>query len=68
MNQVKVIIRNGIISDVLADGQVDVEIVDIDSGYEDYHALCKYEDELYSRNDLKPIDFKVAHFNEETAE
>lgn len=63
--KVKVIINEGVASSVLADGDVEVEIIDIDPDYEDYEALREYEEELYEQEDLKPIDFTTAHFEEE---
>lgn len=63
--RVKVIIRDGIVSEVLTDGQADVEIIGIDKDYEDYDALCKYEQALYEDTSLKSVDFTVAHFGEE---
>lgn len=66
--RVKVIIRDGIVSEVLTDGQADVEIIGIDKDYEDYDALCRYEQSLYEDAGLKSIDFTVAHFGEEDNE
>ena len=40
--KVKVIIEEGIAAGVLADGDVEVEIIDIDPDYRDYEALRKY--------------------------
>lgn len=66
--KVKVIIEEGIVTSVLADGSVEVEIVDIDPDYEDYEALKKYEEELHSDPDLKEREYTVAHFEEGVAE
>lgn len=66
--KVKVIIWEGIVIDVLADGDVDVEIIDVDPDYEDYEELKIYEEELHSDPALKEQDFTVAHFREEVAE
>lgn len=63
--KIKIIILDGITVNVLADGAADVEIVDIDSDYEDYEALCRYEAELLSNESLHEIPFAVAHFGEE---
>ena len=63
--EVKVIIKSGIVSSVLSDGNPNVEIVDIDSDYEDYDALSQYEKTLYERQDLAEKEFTVAHFTEE---
>lgn len=63
---VKVIITNGIVSGVLANKEVDVEIVSIDDDHEDYEALCQYEDDLRSDKTLQDYDFTVAHFEEES--
>ena len=59
--RVKVIINDGIAVGVLADGDVDVEIVDVD---EDYEALKEYEEELYGDPTLKEREYTVAHFEE----
>lgn len=60
--KVKIIIYGGIVSDVLADGEVDVEVVDIDKDYEDYHALLRYEEELRQDLTLKSRGYTCAHF------
>lgn len=62
--KVKIIICDGIVSDVLADGEVDVEVVAIDKDYEDYHALLRYEEELRQDPTLKSRDYTCAHFEE----
>ena len=68
MNQhpvkVKVIIEEGIATGVLADGDVEVEIVDIDPDYEDYEALRKYEEEIRADPALKEREFAVAAFED----
>lgn len=66
--KVKVIIWEGIVTGVLADGDVDVEIIDVDPDYEDYKELKIYEEELHSDPALKEQDFTVAHFGEEVEE
>lgn len=63
--QVKVIINEGIVTDVLSDGQVDVEIIDIDGDYEDHDELRAYEQELHEDGSLNGIDFTVAHFEKD---
>lgn len=63
--KVKVVIWEGIVTDVLADGDVDVEIIDVDPDYEDYKELKIYEEEIHSDPTLKKQDFTVAHFGEE---
>ena len=63
--RVKVIIMDGVVSDVLSDGDVDVEIVDVNKDYEDYDALVKRRDEVYEDETLKERDYKVANFIEE---
>lgn len=63
--RIKVIIKDGIVVDVLADGQADIEIVDIDKDYGDYEKLCEYERELYEGSSLKSVNFTVARFEEE---
>lgn len=63
--RVKVIINDGIVTEVLADGPVELEVVDIDSDYEDYDKLQEYEEELHKDESLKSVDFTVAHFEED---
>ena len=60
--KVKIIIEEGIAVGVLADGDVEVEIIDIDPDYEDYEALQSYEKEIRSAPSLKEREFTVAHF------
>jgi hypothetical protein len=60
--RVKVIINDGIATEVLSDGSVELEVVDIDSDYEDYDELRAYEKELHKDESLKSVDFTVAHF------
>lgn len=62
--QVKVIIRDGIVTEVLADAPVEVEVIDIDKDYEDYENLLTYESDLHEDTSLKSVDFTVAHFEE----
>ena len=68
MNQhpvkVKVIIGEGIAVGVLADGDVEVEIIDIDPDYRDYEALRKYEEEIRGDPALKEREFTVAAFED----
>lgn len=61
--EVKVIIKSGIVTEVLSNGNPQVEIVDIDPDYDDYEPLERYEDSLYKRPDLEEKDFTVARFN-----
>lgn len=63
--RVKVIIIDGITTEVLADGPVDLEVVDIDKDYEDYDELLDYEATLHKDKTLKSVDFTVAHFGED---
>ena len=62
---VKVIIREGIIQDVLSTEPVEIEIIDLNKDYEDYDKLCEYESKLYADETLKSQDFTVVHFGEE---
>ena len=66
--RVKVIINDGVVTEVLSDGSVDLEVVDIDTDYEDYNQLRKYEEELRRDESLKSVDFAVANFEEEGSE
>ena len=61
---VKVVIMDGIASSVLASRQVEVEFISIDKDYEDYEALCQYEENLRNDETLREYDFTVAHFEE----
>jgi len=63
--KIKVIIREGIVDEVLSDGPVEVEIVDINKDYEDYDALNKYADELYDDKGMKSCSFTVATFSDD---
>ena len=48
--KIKIIMEDGIVTDVLSDDTrlpIDVEIVDICKDYEDYDDLVRYRDELY---------------------
>lgn len=63
--KVKVFIHDGIVSGVLADGDVNVEIIDINESYRDYEQLREYEDELYSDSSLKEQSFTTADFEDE---
>ena len=65
MVKIKIIIHDGITINVLSDGMANVEIVDIDSDYEDYDALCAYEANLLHDRSLSELPFTVAHFEEE---
>ena len=56
--RVKVIIRSGVPEAVLADGNVDVEIIDIDKDYDDYEALCKRKREVL---DDKTLHLSLIH-------
>lgn len=62
---VKIIIHDGIVQDVLSSNPVEVEIIDIDRDYEDYGALCKYEQLLYQDASLKSQAYTTAHFEDE---
>ena len=62
---IKVIINNGVVTEVLSDGQADVEIVSIDKDYSDYGKLRSYERELNEVSSLKSIDFSVANFEDD---
>lgn len=62
---IKVIIYDGIVHEVLTTEPAEVEIVNIDRDYEDYEALCSYEQELYQDPALKSRPFTVARFDGE---
>ena len=63
--KVKIIIEEGISVGVLSDGDVEVEIIDIDPDYEDYEALKSYEKEIRSDPGLREREFTVAHFEDD---
>ena len=63
--KVKIIIEEGIATGVLADGDVEVEIIDIDPDYEDYEALQSYKEEVRSDSSLRERQFTVAHFEDD---
>lgn len=60
--KIKIIIEEGIAAGVLADGDVEVEIIDIDPDYGDYEALRRYEAEIRADPALKEREFTVAAF------
>jgi len=60
--KVKVIINDGVVSDVLADGLVDVEVVIIDKDFSDYEQLRHYEHQLYEDKSLEKINYTSANF------
>lgn len=62
--RVKVVIEEGIITNVLSDGEADVEIIDVNVDYDDYVALCKRRDEVLEDDTLQEIDFTVTKFEE----
>ena len=68
MNQhpvkIKVIIEEEIATGVLADGDVEIEIINIDPDYRDYEALRKYEEEIRSDPAMKERAFTVARFED----
>ena len=62
--RVKVVIEDGIITDVLSDGEAEVEIIDVNVDYEDYDALCKRRQEVLEDDTLHEIDFTVTKLEE----
>ena len=60
--KVKVIIEEGIVTSVLANGDVEVEIVDIDPDYEDCEALRSYKERLRNTPVLREREYTIAHF------
>ena len=60
----KVVIEDGIITDVLSDGEAEVEIIDVNVDYEDYDALCKRRQEVLEDDTLHEIDFTVTKVEE----
>lgn len=64
---IKVIISDGIVEEVLKDQgiPVQVEVVDMDVDYEDYDKLKAYSEELYHDPNLQRCLYTVANFQEE---
>ena len=54
--------EEGIATGVLADGDVEVEIVDIDPDYEDCEDLRSYKERLRNDPVLREREYTVAHF------
>ena len=63
--RLKVIIHDGIPTDVLTDNvePLEVEILNIDRDYSDYDALEEYEEALLHDPNLRHVDFTTAHFD-----
>ena len=63
--RVKVIIHDGIPTDVLTDSaeSLEVEILDIDRDYADCDELDEYEEGLLHDPNLRHVDFTTAHFD-----
>lgn len=59
---IKVIIQDGIVTEVLADGAADVEVIDIDRDYEDYEALIQYAEKVRQNPMLVSQAYTVAGF------
>lgn len=63
--KIRVIIRDGIVENVLSIGAAaapDVEIVAINKNYEDCRELNEYADRLCADPKCKEVDFKLVHF------
>ena len=63
--KIKVIVESGLVQYVLINGDsslVDLEVVDVDSDYEDYEELIKYRDGLLDNLAYESLDFNVANF------
>lgn len=68
-DKIKIIIYDGIVDCVLASGAIaknppKVEIVDVDTGYEDYEALNDYATKIREDANFSDIPFSVADFKE----
>lgn len=59
---IKVVIQDGIVTEVLADGTADVEVIDIDRDYEDYEALIQYAEKVRENPMLVSQAYTVAGF------
>lgn len=64
---IKVIITDGIVEEVLTDKDlpVQVEVIDVDDNYEDYDQLKAYREELYHDPSYHHCLYTVADFKEE---
>lgn len=67
--EIKVIIRDGIVENVLAkdvsNGQPNVEIVSVDKDYEDHEQLKDYAEALYTDPAYQEYPFTSASFRED---
>ena len=66
-DRIKIIIYDGVIdcilaSDAAAKNPPEIEIVDVDAGYEDYKDLDDYAAKLREDNSFTGIPFSVADF------
>lgn len=66
--KIKVMIENGIIQTVLGDNtasqtNLEIEIVDVNSDYEDLDKMKEYAEKLYSNKELVDIPYCVTNFS-----
>lgn len=59
MPEIKIILHDGVVVEVLGNGPVNVQILDICQNTEGYDGLIAREKELYADESLKPIDFDM---------
>lgn len=63
--KIKVLVEGGLVQTVLVNGNsplIDLEVVDVDSDYEDYDELIKYRDGLLDNPAYESLNFDVANF------
>lgn len=68
MKHIKLIIRDGIVENALAEigGEpVEVEVLDINRDYADMEWIAAYADELYADSHYQEVPYTVAHDPEE---
>lgn len=69
--QIKVIIRDGIVEAALCDDTrlpINIEVVDVDKGYDDYKELLDYAESLYCNPKYAEISLTIADFTTSSQE
>lgn len=67
--QIKIIIRDGIVESVLSDCvqiPAEVEVVDVNRDYADFEQLRAYADAIYADSAFKELPLTYAHFESES--
>ena len=63
--KIKVLVGGGLVQSVLVNGDsslIDLEVVDVDSDYEDYEELTNYRDSLLDDPSYESLSFDAADF------